>query len=194
MILSLMSFENRISTAFEATFSHFSIMAFLWVSMISRFSFLSIGLKTKTRKSRQILIFGSIKLKWMWTCFLNTILNFSGLKLNPPRPPAPPPKKKQKQTQVNKFKAVRISWKTKMWHIISKLAELFWERCHLNNISRVQYFSILGFLMNFCDFWVFDFGYRAQNENLEITENLYFFSFFFPSYIKWVLCIYFFIL
>ena len=30
MILSLMSFENRISTAFEATFSHFSIMAFLW--------------------------------------------------------------------------------------------------------------------------------------------------------------------
>ena len=28
--------------------------------------------------------------------------------------------------------------------------------------------------MNFCDFQVFIFGYRAQNENPEITENLYF--------------------
>ena len=37
-----------------------------------------------------------------------------------------------------------------------------------------SHFSILGFLMNFRDFRVFVFGYRAQNENLEITENLYF--------------------
>ena len=28
--------------------------------------------------------------------------------------------------------------------------------------------------MNFRDFRVFIFGYRAQNENSEITENLYF--------------------
>ena len=36
-----------------------------------------------------------------------------------------------------------------------------------------SYFSILGFLMNFHDFQVFVFGYRAQKENPEITENLY---------------------
>ena len=47
------------------------------------------------------------------------------------------------------------------------------------SISRVfevtySHFSFLGFLMNFRDFWVFVFGYRPQNENPEITENLYF--------------------
>ena len=56
---------------------------------------------------------------------------------------------KKKQTQINKSRGVRIFWKTKIWHIVSKVAELFWERCHLNNISRVleitfSYFSILG--------------------------------------------------
>ena len=39
--------------------------------------------------------------------------------------------------------------------------------------NKFPNFSILGFLMNFRDFRVFVFGYRAQNENLEITENLY---------------------
>ena len=53
------------------------------------------------------------------------------------------------QTEVDKSRGVRISWKTNIWHIISKVVELFWERCHLNNISRVleitfSYFSILG--------------------------------------------------
>ena len=28
--------------------------------------------------------------------------------------------------------------------------------------------------MNFCNFRVFAFGYRVQNENPEITENIYF--------------------
>ena len=32
----------------------------------------------------------------------------------------------------------------------------------------------MGFLTNFRDFRVFVFGYRPQNENPEITENLYF--------------------
>ena len=31
------------------------------------------------------------------------------------------------------------------------------------------------------DFQGFVFGYTAQNENLKITENLYFFSFFLPK-------------
>ena len=51
--------------------------------------------------------------------------------------------------------------------------------CHFNSISTafeatLSYFSITGFLMNFRDFRVFAFEYRAQNENPEITENLYF--------------------
>ena len=49
----------------------------------------------------------------------------------------------------------------------------------MNNISRVfevtySHFSISGFLMGFRDFRVFVFGYRAQNENPETTENHYF--------------------
>ena len=84
---------------------------------------------------------------------------------------------KKKQTHVNKSRVVRISWKTKICHIISKVAELFWEQCHLNNISRIleitfSYFSILGFLMKFHGFQVFIFWYWAQNQNPDITENL----------------------
>ena len=46
----------------------------------------------------------------------------------------------------------------------------------LSSVFEVSYshFSILRFLTNFRDFWVFVFGYRSQNENPEITENLYF--------------------
>ena len=49
----------------------------------------------------------------------------------------------------------------------------------MRSISRVfevtySHFSILGFLTNFRDFRVFVFKYRPQNENPEITENLYF--------------------
>ena len=61
----------------------------------------------------------------------------------------------------------------------SKVAELFQEGCHLKNISRVleitfSYFSILGLLMNFHDFRVLIFGYRAPNENPEIMKRFYF--------------------
>ena len=63
--------------------------------------------------------------------------------------------------------------------MISNTVESFLNWCHLNSISSVikviySHFSFLGFLMNFRDFWVFVFGYRPQNENPEITENLYF--------------------
>ena len=40
--------------------------------------------------------------------------------------------------------------------------------------SYILTFSILGFLTNLRDFQVFVFGYRFQNQNPEITENLYF--------------------
>ena len=43
--------------------------------------------------------------------------------------------------------------------------------------------------MNFCDFRVFVFGYRAQNENLEIMENVYFTVFFLKLYqIRFYVC------
>ena len=149
--------------------SHISVLwHFCRFSVISEFSFLGIGLKTKTRNSRKIFIFGSIKFKWMWICVSITISTFWALKLK---------QTKKKQTQFNKSRGVRFSWKTTIWHTISKVAELFWQQCHLNNISRVleitfSYFNILGFLMNFLDFRVNVMGYRAQNENPEITENL----------------------
>ena len=59
------------------------------------------------------------------------------------------------------------------------MPESLWERCHLDSISTVfeaifPYYSIMTFLLNFRDFWVFSFGYRSQKENPEITENLYF--------------------
>ena len=49
----------------------------------------------------------------------------------------------------------------------------------MNHISRgfgvtYSHFSISGLLMGFPDFRVFVFGYRAQNEKPETTENRYF--------------------
>ena len=60
---------------------HVSVLwRFCRISVISEFSFLSIVLKTKTRKSRKIFIFGSIKFKCMWICFSITISTFWTLK------------------------------------------------------------------------------------------------------------------
>ena len=149
--------------------SHISVLwHFCRISVISEFSFLGIGLKTKTRKSRKKIIFGFIKFKWMWICVSMTISTFWALKLK---------QTNKKQNQFNKSRGVRFSWKTTVWHTISKVAELFWQQCNLNNISRVieitfSYFNILGFLTNFLNFRVIVMGYRAQNENQEIAENL----------------------
>ena len=69
----------------------------------------------------------------------------------------------------------------------SNVAESFWDWCHVDSVERVfevtfSYFSILRFFMIFCDFRVSVFGYRGQNENPEITENLYFTVFFLKLY------------
>ena len=72
---------NSISTVFEATFSYYSIMEFSRISVISEFSLLGIGLKTKTRKSWKISIFGSTKFKCIWIYFSISISNFWVLKL-----------------------------------------------------------------------------------------------------------------
>ena len=63
--------------------------------------------------------------------------------------------------------------------MISNVAGPFWDWCHFNSISRAfevtfSYFSVLGSLINFRDLRDFIFGYRPQNKNPEITENLYF--------------------
>ena len=57
------------------------LQRFCRISVISEFSFLGIGLKTKTRKSRKISIFRSAKFKYMWICFSIIILTFWVLKL-----------------------------------------------------------------------------------------------------------------
>ena len=115
--------------------SHISELEhFCRISVISELSFLVIGLKTKTWKSQKIFIFGSVKFKCMWICFSITISTFWAWKL----------KKNKNKKNKNRLKLTNLEG------LESKVAELFWERCHLNNISRVleitfSYFSILGF-------------------------------------------------
>ena len=61
--------------------SHISVFwGFSWISVISDFSFLGIGPKTKTQKSRKIFIFGSIMFKCMWVYFSISISTLSVLK------------------------------------------------------------------------------------------------------------------
>ena len=61
--------------------------------------------------------------------------------------------------------------------MIINMAESFWTWYRLTNMSNVfgailTHFSIVVFLKNFRDFYVFAFMYRAQNGNPQITENL----------------------
>ena len=79
-------FENDVIwIAFQLFLKLRSHITVLWrfcrISLISEFSFLGIGLKTKTGKSPKISIFGSTKFKWIWIYFLTTILTFWVLKL-----------------------------------------------------------------------------------------------------------------
>ena len=79
-------FENNVISTVCKTFlefhSYISVFwGFSWISVIYEFSLLVIGLKTKTRKSRKISIFGSTKFKYTWIYFLTTILTFCVLKL-----------------------------------------------------------------------------------------------------------------
>ena len=84
--MCLNHFENDVIwTAFQLFLKLHSHVTVLWrfcrISKISEFSFLGIGLKTKTRKSRKISIFGSTKSKCISMYFLTTILTFWVLKL-----------------------------------------------------------------------------------------------------------------
>ena len=67
-----MSFEQHFKGFCEATYSHFSIFGFWWISVISEFSFLDIGFITKTQKSRKIFIFWYITVQCVWICVLTT--------------------------------------------------------------------------------------------------------------------------
>ena len=84
--MCLNHFENDvISRAFQLFLKrHFHVTG-LWrfcrISEILEFSFLSVDLKTKTRKSWKISIFGSRKFKCIWIYLLVTILTFWVLKL-----------------------------------------------------------------------------------------------------------------
>ena len=157
-------------TAFQLFLKLRSHITVLWrfcrISVISEFSFLGIGLNTKTRKSQKIFIFGSMEFKCMWIRFSTTIWTFSALKLK----------------QINKTDK-RL---TNLEGLVSFEREKYgiwlarWLNYFENDVTGTifleitfSYVGILGFLMNFCDFPVFVFEYRAKNENPEITENLY---------------------
>ena len=72
----------RASQLFLKLHSHNSVLwRFCSISVISEFSYLGTGLKTKTRKSRKIFIFGSIMFKCMWIYFSIPISIFWVLKL-----------------------------------------------------------------------------------------------------------------
>ena len=61
---------RNISTVLLKLHSHFSVIwRFCRISVISEFSFLGEGLKTKTRKSRKISIFRSAKFKYSGPVF-----------------------------------------------------------------------------------------------------------------------------
>ena len=62
--------------------THISVFwGFWWISVISKFSFLGIGLKMKTQTSRKIFNFWFITLQCMWICVLTTTLTVWPLKL-----------------------------------------------------------------------------------------------------------------
>ena len=75
IILNLILYEQYFNSLWCYIFS------FCRISMISEFSPLGIGFKTKNRKSRKIFIFWICKAQWIWVCFLITILTFWVLKL-----------------------------------------------------------------------------------------------------------------
>ena len=66
-------------------------------------------------------------------------------------------------------------WVNHFWFdVIWRTSQLF-LKLHSHN-------SVLALLQHFCAFQVFVFGCRAQKENPEITENLYFTVFFLKLY------------
>ena len=95
--------------------SHISV---LWrscrISNISVVSFWGKGMKKITWRSRKIFLFGFIKLKCMWICFLITVLFFWVLKV-----------KQTKRIQLKKYTGVKSSHKTNTWHINGSVAESF---------------------------------------------------------------------
>ena len=130
----LNNFESDVTwTVFQLFLKLHSHISVLWrfcrISVICQFSFSGIELKTEIRKSRNSFVFWSIKFKCIWICFSITISTFWALKLRKTS--------KRKQTEFNKSRWVRISWKTNIWHMICKVAESFLDWWHWNNFSRV---------------------------------------------------------
>ena len=105
---------------------HFSMLwRFCGISAISEFTFGKL-LKTKTQKWSKIFIFGFIKLKYIWICFLMTISFFEWWNWN-----------KQKWTEFNKYRGAKSYHKRNTCYMISKVTESFWIRCHLCSTATV---------------------------------------------------------
>ena len=115
--------------------SHISV---LWrscrISKISVVSFWGKRMKKITWRSRKIFLFGFIKLKCVWICFLITVLFFWVLKV-----------KQTKRIQLKKYSGVKSSHKTNTWHINGNVTESFW----------LSFFNVMALLWNFCNFWIY---------------------------------------
>ena len=107
---------NSTATFFEATLSYFSVIELLcnfchfWIFAVG------IVLKTKTEKSSKIFVFGFMKLKYIWICFLSTVSFFEWWNWN-----------KQKWTEFSKYRGVKSYHKRNTRYMISKVTESFWS-------------------------------------------------------------------
>ena len=129
-------------------YSHFSISGFLMGFRDFRVFVFGYRAQNENPKTTENHYFWVIKLKCMWICFI--ITNSINLE-----------KSEALKRQIPAtWSAMRLNHFE--FHVIWTYFKCF----------ESSYYSIMVFLWNFCDFWVFVFGYRAQNENPEITENL----------------------
>ena len=108
--------------------------------MISEFSPLSIGFKTKNWKSRKIFFFFLIyKAQRNVGLFLHHYFNFLSVKTDT-----------QKMSPVWLNRRVKRFSNPNTYYMTSNVAEWFWVWCHLNSISTVfeatfSYYSIMVF-------------------------------------------------
>ena len=142
IILSLILYEQYFNSLWCYIFS------FCRISMISEFSPLGIGFKTKNRKSRKIFFFRFIKLKWMWL-FFHHYFNFLSVKTDTHKNGPSLIKPKGQKT----FKPKYLLYG---WMILSLMSFEHHFNCFWSYILILQYYGVFEefpWFPSFC-FWV----------------------------------------
>ena len=147
---------NSTATFFEATLSYFSVIELLcnfchfWIFAVG------IVLKTKTEKSSKIFVFGFMKLKYIWICFLSTVSFFEWWNWN-----------KQKWTEFSKYRGAKA---------ITREIPLIWLVMWLNHFEfDVIWAALQRFLKLHSDSSIsWNFGWISV-----ISEALFLDSFWF---------------